>query len=313
MRNLVVLVVIAVAGYFGAKFYIQYKVAKDLDMVLTQARPFVDLRYDNVVATMGGELRVEGVTARLAQFEDELTVDSVNVLTPGFFFLLGFDNRARDFEFPEQLGFELKGLRARVDADFMKEIESLSERETLTRELTAADRCASTYGMTPAALKRLGYYEMNVDFRTVFRREGDRLTIDFGAHVEDMYDLDVTLTLGGIADPTALARGAKPLLVDARMDYVDRSLNGRILAYCAEQQVSADEVIAAQILELETVARSSGMELDAMLIGPYTEFLRGKQRITVTSKPNRPVDLTRISLYKPSDVPNLLNLTAEAI
>lgn len=314
LRNLIVVVVIAVAGYFGAKFYIQYKVARDLDTVLTQARPFVDLRYDNVVATMGGELRVEGVTVRLPQFEDELNVDSINVLTPGFFFLLGFDNRARDFEFPEQIGFELKGLRASVDADFMRELEKLQAPQLVARELTTAEHCAGTYGgMTPAVLKRLGYHEMNVDFRTVFRQAGDRMTIDVGAHVADMYDFDLTLTLGGIADPTALARGARPLLIDARMDYVDRSLNGRILAHCAEQQVSADEAIAAQILEIETLARSSGMELDAMLIGPYTEFLRGKQRITVTSKPSRPVDLTQISLYKPSDVPNLLNLTAEAI
>jgi hypothetical protein len=54
------------------------------------------------------------------------------------------------------------------------------------------------------------------------------------------------------------------------------------------------------------------MELDAMLLEPYTDFLLGKQRFTVTSAPPRPVDLTRVSLYKPSDVPNLLNLTAEA-
>jgi hypothetical protein len=127
-----------------------------------------------------------------------------------------------------------------------------------------------------------------------------------------MYDFDLTMTLSGLADPTALARGAKPLLVDAQLDYVDRSLNGRILAHCAEQQIGADEVIAAQVVEIETLARESGMELDAMLIEPYTQFLRGKQRITITSRPSRPVDLTQIGLYKPSDVPNLLNLTAEA-
>jgi hypothetical protein len=90
-------------------------------------------------------------------------------------------------------------------------------------------------------------------------------------------------------------------------------LNSRVLAYCAEQNISAEEVIAAQIVEIQTLARSNGMELDAMLLDPYTQFLGGKQRITVISRPNKPVDLTRISLYKPSDVPNLLNLTAEAI
>ncbi len=67
-----------------------------------------------------------------------------------------------------------------------------------------------------------------------------------------------------------------------------------------------------QLREVQTLARQSGMELDALIIQPYTDFLLGKQRFTLTSKPTRPVDLTRLSLYKPSDVPNLLNLTAEA-
>ena len=54
------------------------------------------------------------------------------------------------------------------------------------------------------------------------------------------------------------------------------------------------------------------MELDAPLIQPYMDFLHGKQRFTLISAPPRPIDLTRVSLYRPSDVPNLLNLTAEA-
>ena len=54
------------------------------------------------------------------------------------------------------------------------------------------------------------------------------------------------------------------------------------------------------------------MELDALIIQPYTDFLLGKQRFTLIAQPPRPVDLTQLSLYKPSDVPNLLNLTAEA-
>jgi len=313
MRNLVIAtVVFAVAGYFGAKFYIQYKVARDIDTALNQVRPFVDVSYSNVVATLDGQLKIEGVTARMAQFEDELHIDSINVLTPGFLFLLGFENDARNFEFPEQLGVEVMGARASIDADFMAELEKARGAQAVTRELTAAEHCASTYGMTAAALKKYGYYEMNADFRMVFRREADNVKIDLGAHLADMYDFDLTMTLSGIADPTALARGAKPLLVDARMDYVDRSLNDRIVAHCADQQITADEVIAAQIVEIETLARESGMELDAMLIEPYTEFLRGKQRLTVTSQPSRPVDLTQLGLYKPSDVPNLLNLTAEA-
>jgi hypothetical protein len=84
------------------------------------------------------------------------------------------------------------------------------------------------------------------------------------------------------------------------------------MKYCADQQVAPEDVIAAQLREIQTVSLQSGIELDAMLTEPYEEFLRGKRRFTLTAAPHRPVDLTTVGLYKPSDVPNLLNLMAEA-
>jgi hypothetical protein len=311
MRNLLVaIVVIGVGGYFGAKFFVQYKAARDLDAVIAQARPFVDMEYESVVATLGGELRVEGITIHMPRFDDAFTIDSVGVHTPGFLFLLGFDKG--ELELPDHLGLELKGMRASVDADFMHTLDDYRAAQRDAIELTPADRCAGTYGLTPVSLKRLGYHELVVDFNASFRREADKLVMELGAHVENAYEFDLTATFDGMSDPTELARGARPLLVGGRIDYIDKSLNSRIMKYCAEQQVTAGDVIAAQLREIETLARDNGMELDAMITQPYTDFLLGKQRFTIMAEPTRPVDLTRISLYKPSDVPNLLNLTAEA-
>jgi hypothetical protein len=311
MRNLLIAaVIIGVGGYFGAKFYVQHKTAEDLDALLAQARPFLDIEYEHVVATVRGELRAENVTIRLPQFDDELTAESIGVVTPGFLFLLGFDRS--QLEFPERLGVAIEGLRVSTDADFMRTLDELRDVQIAAIELTPADQCASTYGLTPAAMKRFGYHEVVVDLNATFRRAESHLVLEFGADVEDMYAFDVELTFDGLADPTALARGVKPLLVGGRLDYVDQSLNGRIVEHCAEQQVTHDDVLAAQLREVRELALRSGVELDAMLIEPYADFLLGKQRFTLTSAPPKPVDLSRVSLYKPSDVPNLLNLTAEA-
>lgn len=310
MRNLLVTaVVVAVGGYFGAKFYVQYKAAQDLDAVLAQLRPVADVQYEQVVATMSGELRAEGVTIRVPQFDDAVTVESVGVQTPGFLFLLGFDKR--DLEIPERLGVAFDGIRVSADADFMHELDDLRAAQAGAAELTPADKCARTSGFTPAMLKRLGYHEVVSDLTMSFRREADRLIVAFGADVEDMYDVDVEFTLAGVADPTTLVRGARPMFVGGRLDYVDQSLNERIMKYCAEQQVTPEDVLAVQLREAHELAREAGMELDELIIQPYTDFLLGKQRFTLTSQPPRPVDLTQLSLYKPSDVPNLLNLTAE--
>lgn len=311
MRNLLIgVVVLGVGGYFGAKFYVQYKTAKDLDSVLAQARPQVDIQYRNVVATMHGELRVEGVTLRVPQFDDEVTIESVGLQTPGFLFLLGFDQRK--LEMPERLGVALTGVRLSADSDFMRKLEESPAVAARKVELTPADRCATSYGFSPAMLRDLGYHELVVDLSMSFERQGSQLAIAFGADVKDMYDIDVALTLDGVADPTALARGARPLLVGGRVNYVDQSLNGRIMKYCTELDITREDVLAAQLREAHELARDSGMELDAMIIQPYTDFLLGKQRFTLIAQPTKPVDLTQLHLYKPSDVPNLLNLTAEA-
>lgn len=311
MRNLLLtMVVVGVGGYFGAKLYVQYKAERDLDALLTEARPFVDIEYEGVVATIHGELRAENVTIRLPQFDDPVVMDSVGVLTPGFLFLLGFDRQ--EVELPEFLGLQVAGLRAPADADFLRTLDELHEAQTATLELTPADRCAGTYGLTPAALQRLGYHEIVVDFNASFRNADGRLVMELGADVENMYAFDVELTLEGVTDPAAMSRGARPLLVGARLDYFDRSLNSRIAKHCAAEQVAREDVIAAQLRQVQHIARRQGVELDAPLIEPYTDFLLGKQRFTLTAAPPKPVDLTRVSLYKPSDVPNLLNLMAES-
>jgi hypothetical protein len=312
MRNLVVAaVVLGVGGFFGAKYYVQYKTAKDLDAMLVQVRPFVDIVYDDVVATMDGELRLEEVTIRMPQFDDSFTIDSVGLQTPGFLFLLGFDRRKLDI--PERLGVAFRGIRSSTDADFLRAVEVLQAAQVEAAvDLTEADKCASSAGFTPGTLRRLGYTQVVADLSVSYRRDGDRLVMSLGTNVENMYDVDVEFALEGIQDPTAMVRGAKPLFVGGRIDYVDRSLNDRIMKYCAEQQVTPEDVIAVQLRELHDLARQSGMELDALIIQPYTDFLLGKQRFTLIAQPPKPVDLTRLSLYKPSDVPNLLNLTAEA-
>ncbi len=44
---------------------------------------------------------------------------------------------------------------------------------------------------------------------------------------------------------------------------------------------------------------------------PYEKFLSGGSTFIVTARPTNPIILSQITLYKPTDVPALLNLSAE--
>jgi hypothetical protein len=314
MRKLLVVLVLAAAGsYFGAKLYIQHRVGNFLDSSLAQMRPWVDATYGTVTATLTGELRIDDVRARFGTFNDGIRADRINIITPGFGYLWNL-GRGRSLDMPESLGIELTDIRFASDADFMREVARLRRTQLAGEQpLSPADICVGTYGLAPDTLKRLGYDELVADVRMLFRKDAGELVLDFRTAIENMYDIDMSVTLNGLTDPTALARGVRPLLVGARLDYVDRSLKSRVMKLCVEDYaLTKDEVVAAELQAIRSIASQNGMELDDLIIEPYTRFLLHGQRFLLTSKPPQPVDLSRLGLYKPSDVPNLLNLVAEA-
>jgi hypothetical protein len=308
-----VLVLAAAGSYFGAKLYIQHRVSDFLDMSLAQMRPVVDASYGTVTATLTGELRIDDVRARFGDFDDGIRADRVSIITPGFGYLWNL-GRGRNLDMPESLGIELTGVQVASDADFIRELARLRRMQLAGEQpLSPADTCVGTYGFAPETLKRLGYDELVADVRIAFRNDTGKFVLDVGTAVENMYDIDLSMTLSGFTDPTALARGVRPLLVAARLDYVDRSLKSRVMKHCAEEYaLTQDDVIAAELQAVRSIASENGMELDELIIEPYTQFLLHGQRFVLTSTPPQPVDLSRLGLYKASDVPNLLNLVAEA-
>ena len=63
----------------------------------------------------------------------------------------------------------------------------------------------------------------------------------------------------------------------------------------------------------EYMGKLNGIEFDEYMIDPYEDFLRGKSSLVITAQPSEPISLSQIKLYKPSDVPALLDLSATAM
>lgn len=317
MRNALILAcVLAVVGYFGSKFYLHDKVTRNLDKLIAAAQPMVDISYAGVSSTFSGELGIDGVTVQVPAFADPLHIDSVRVITPGYFQLLGLaDFGSGDFELPESFGLAFRGLTMPVTADYL--VAFAEARRAQLAVQTAADaspECVGKYGFSPAMLQQLGYSRIVVDASAGYRLEDQRFIVDFMTNVADMYDMTVTLTFEGVPTPQSMAmRAYQPRLVNGRLEYVDQSLEERVMKLCTQQDLTQEAVIAARRDAFQTVASSNGIVFDEFVLDPYVEFLHGKDRFVLTAQPAAPVNLLQIGLYKPSDVPALLNLSAEAL
>lgn len=320
MKKLIIAaILLAAIGYGGSKLLLHNKVENSVDQAVVMMAPFVNVSYDGVSSTMGGELTVDTVEAQINDFNDPISIDRIGIDTPSYFSLLNLADMADsvgnpDDAIPEYFGFIAEGIRMRVNADYFtfmhKELQK-AVNETDADEPAAV--CTGKYGFSPNTLEALGYSEQVVSVAAYFRREPANYSVSLTSAVEDMWSINAELTLAGNMI-TELSQGprARPRLRELRIEYVDQSLNQRVADYCGRLGLSGDEVIAAQLDKLAQIGRSLGIEFDEYVIEPYTEFVGGKSTFVVTAKPGEPISLSQIGLYKASDVPALLDLSAEA-
>lgn len=318
MKKLIVwTILLAGLGYVGAKMYIHNRVSSALDNLLIMTSPFANVTYSGVSSTMGGTLSVDDIEVRVNGYSDPVSAEKVSIVTPGFWYLLDLGKLgANPFgnDVPDELGFEIIGFHSNTDSDLMKMMYRSAKQQAPGEDaMDAAAECTAKYGYSPKILLDLGYRELVADMQMGYRKKGNDMVVDVTTSVADMYDMQFEFTVDGAMSPQALMMGSyRPKLVDARLQYVDRSLNDRTTELCTRAGLTAEEVMAAKLDAFHTFGEKSGIVFDEEIVEPYREFLAGKDTFVMTAKPHEPLNMSQIDLYKPSDIPALLNLTAEA-
>lgn len=318
MKNFLILVIVVlIAGYFGSKWYLHGEVSDGMDMAVLMMSPYATVEYDGVKSTLTGELTIEGIRVRVDGFNDDLHIDRMGIDTPSFLSLLELGDvvKMQSDGMPEEIGFMIQGLRMPVRADYYESLYDFAlEARGVSNAGDAAAECTGKYGFSPAALSELGYSEQVISSAITLHNNQGKYSIDVQVAIEDMWDIDAEVLLAG--DMMAeMMRGlaSRPRLASLRLEMTDRSLNERVVEYCSRRGLSKDEILQAQLETFKFMGEENGVEFDEYVLDPYLEFLGGKSRLIVTARPNEPIAFSQIDLYKPSDVPALLNLEATAL
>ena len=317
MKNFIIwAILVGALGYGGAKFYLHSEVADAMDMAVLMMSPYANVEYDGVGSTLSGELTVDGVRIRIDGYTDDLTIDRIGIDTPSFLSLISLSNLSSKGPdaMPEEIGFLIEGMRIPANADYYKDLYefSLVARGAENAESAGAE-CTGRYGFSPAALSALGYQDQVMSMYMSIRDKESRFSFDMQISMDDMWDMDASVSLAGnMVEEMMKGPASQPRLRNMHIEFTDRSLNERISKYCEMRGLSAAETMRAQIESFEFVGETYGIEFDQYMIDPFKEFVLGKSTLVITAQPSNPVAFSQIDLYKPSDVPALLNLAAIA-
>lgn len=319
MRNLIIaILLLGIAGFAFTKWKLHRDVEEGVDALLLMLAPVAQIEYESISSTLGGELTIDGIRGRVSGFSDDFHIGRLGIDTPGFLSLMKLGDlqgaaMSGENPLPESFGVIVDGLRMPVDSDYGRYVYEVQLEARGAGDVDPAGECTGRHGFSPDALLAMGYDEYDVSMRASFHQRGGRYVVEMTTASRDMWDVDAELNLvGDMAREISKGPAYRPKMQSARLEYTDRSLRERVTEHCRRLGLSDAEVRAAQFEAFMELGLENGIEFDEYMTGPYAEFLDGKATFVVTAEPNEPIVLSQIALYKPSDVPALLQLTGEA-
>ncbi len=319
-KFIVGLVAAGLAGFFGAKWKMENDVADAVDMMVMMSSPYADVQYDGVTSTLTGELTVDGIRINIHGIDEETSIGRFGIDTPSFLSLMKLNDvdtywgGTDEDILPSYFGVIIEHVRMPTNGDIARQ----SYRERLEElgiegEIETGAACTGRYGFSPSAFRELGYNEFDLSMSMRFRDMGSRYSIEVEAENAGVVSINGEMVLAGDM-VSELAKGPRyrPRLDELRIEYIDHSHNERVVEYCQSLGLSDEEIFAAQMDTFKFMGAEMGIEFDEYVLEPLEEFLNGGSALVFTADPTEPVTISQINLYKPSDVPALLQLSAEA-
>ncbi len=316
--GLIGLILIFALGYGGAKWYLHHEVSSGVDAAVLIMSPYANMEYGGISSTLSGELTIDDVRIQVNGFRDDVEIGRLGITTPSFLALLNLSNLAAgpgaSASPPEYFGLIAEEVRVFALDDYMRYVYSENIRQLAPADIKQGGvQCVGKYGFSPEALSALGYDELVMSMSVVLRQAEANFITEIDFSVEDMIDVEVDATMvGGIMSGAAMASGYRPTLHNLHMKLTDRSLNERVQKYCTRLGLTPEQITRAHVDALQYFGKQNHIEFDKYVIDPYKEYLAGKPTLIVTARPREPLQLARITKYRPSDVPALLNLEAAA-
>lgn len=313
----VTLIVVGLAGYGALKLYVFYKAKDNFQQILYCAgmprmpadaprSNFFD--YDHISASVFGPIGIKGLKFRIPPLEEEISFGEV-ILT------YDYDGDLKNCPTPKHINLTINDLHMNVSL-----IEKIAKKNAELRRRgrlvgNSVPELVSRLGYTElynqsTNLRELGYdqLDMNISFDLAFNPDDQEATFNLNQNVKGMGDFKFRMTVTGMAKNfNSAVLGVK--LKEAKIEYVDETYVSHLFKLFADMNKLDVKTYRKNIVAgLDADFASKQIKLGQDSVKNLKAFLENPKQLIVTMYPYEPVGLDSIKLYKPGDVPLLLNL-----
>ena len=309
--GLLVLLVLAIASYGSAKFYVHAKVKGKLDELIRIASPFAEISYGEVKSDLRGKLLVENIALRSTEGA-VLQISSIELKGPGPQFLWDLTSGFKNSEPPSHLVLKLNRLSIPTNQSFGGNLGPI----TLGGQNANPGQpqsCSLGGLLRHAGLEDIGMQTLVADAvmgYSIKRTEGKaRVFIEY--ELIEMESVSLAMSVHGIMQPGAIVMGVIPSIADIDLTYsLEPDYINRMVAHCAQQAQQSNEQFLDSIFAQSDylIARDLGFAPGPGIKHMLRVLVTSGGVLQLTADPADDMDPATLLAYKPEDIVRLLHL-----
>ena len=317
MRYIKILLILPILIYGGLKGYVWYEVKTTMDDIIATAAPFADITYDSVISSLEGTVGVGGVVIRPKMASDEFTIQEMTISAPNILDIIFIGRNAKNKEFPEYAALEFKKVGIDLNSKIFAMLGNMQAQAAMQQPQSApllveridALGCGDVVRFGRKEFIDMGYnpLELDVTFNMEFRKVAREMKINMSFKDRDLYDLRLAMQFPFDSDKIKSGAAASEQEISRlNIKYIDTGYHKLRNQYCARiNKGTVDEYVDANI---SLLTAQLGAVLPEKTAESYRNFLINGGTVNVSMNPVEPAMLSGLSLYKNSDVMDILGM-----
>ncbi len=296
----ILLIALVAGGVYG---YIYYHVKKQADRVVRILAPVAKIKYGGILVDFRGDVGVKDITITLYDEAFDITIESIIFHAPDLLFLLDKGKQVQQGKVPDEIGLSVNHVVLDL---FSESTQALLKAKSVS--------CGNLDYAT--ALQQMDYDKLDSSVRIDYKFVSDTQTmnLDIKAETVGMSSFSTSMTMKvGVSDVSFFnAFYLEPSFARFSLSYVEGEgfYTDRLKRYCMETSKKDLDAVVELLLEATVDnLQNFGIALGGDLIESYRQFLLQPDEIVIEMAPSRPLDTSKLHLYKLDDVFKMLNTT----
>lgn len=295
MKNLIFIFILLTGLAFGGKFYVEQQYKKELDKLINQVRPFVELSYRSINVWFDGSISINELSARNPNGPGSATIKKITGITSDRLMPIRGKSILKSSQIPDWFKLDIKQLAI----------------DTVLIEPPVADECSSF--QTAFIYSEIGIDElfstMSVSF-DLTNQNNSKATVLYQDQVSES---DLTFNFSVNQAQSAVLQNKLPIENVQINSSLDPEFAAQFNEYCANKlEMSVDqylsEVVASPKFSFDSFGYNFGDQISKALVS----LMEGGRNISVSSTPTNQIkNLQSISTLNRKDIVKGLRLNVK--